>query len=317
VASSAGTWTRGIDIKMADGMDTGGEFSIVGGGTSNCTVACIDAGLKGPVNNAFFGRLIIAGHVLQGFGGANTTIGIIAGGPSTGTNIRNINISENHFSGLHGGGIHVYSCWGVTIGANSWENMAGFLVKLAGGTDPGGSYTRAINIAPQGLGEKIGASHTNIDILRDDRNFNDTEDRTSGLVDRRYTTAMSLGTQGVWDTLFSIRPATTTEYHTAAGRLKLTLSGQEYPGSGFSQVLERGYYVNAAAPAVPTVSTIGADNTIGTSPNIEVRFNTTDAPGWILVQARLVSPGLGIGGEATIDLSGKTSVFAVGTSPLI
>jgi hypothetical protein len=317
VASSAGTWVRGIDIKMADGMDTGGEFSIIGGGTSNCLVACIDVGLKGPVFNAFFGRLVVAGHVLQGFGGANTTVGIIAGGPTGGTNIRNLNISENHFSGLHGGGIHVYSCWGMTVGANSWENMAGFLVKLGGGTDTGGSNTRSINVAPQGLGEKIGAAHTNIDILRDDRNFNDTEDRTSGLIDRRYTTALSLSTVGAWETLYSIRPATTIEYHTAAGRLKLTLSGQEYPGSAFSVEQERGFYVNAAAPAIPTVSTIGTDTTIGAAPNIEVRYNITDSPGWILVQARLVSPGLGIGGEATIDLSGKSSVFAVGTSPLI
>jgi hypothetical protein len=112
-----GAWEYGIDISVADGVNTG-EIQVIGGAIAWASVAGIRVAQKGPANTGGFRHFLISGVVFQG---AGVGVPLLVGAGST--NLQGL-ISEIVVSGcnVHGypAGIVANGCSALVIGENVW-----------------------------------------------------------------------------------------------------------------------------------------------------------------------------------------------------
>jgi hypothetical protein len=311
-SSGVGVFDIGIDVAMAAGVSTV-ELEIVGGGISNCRTACLRVtGASGTS----FSRISVNGCTVQGYGGSNSTVGLLLqGAAGSNATIHSVIVDGNTLVSLGGGGIVADCLTGLTIGVNNWINTP-VLLTIAGTADSTGIQTRQVHMVTQNFGPSSGLLPTDVVIVRDRRAILGSTGHTGGRIEKRYTVPVYLTSVGTWVTLASFRPVSTIGSSKGAGFVEVDASGHDSGFNAWHRRIVQGYLAeNATATTLPVGGAQDVTLSIG-SPHVDFRFDTSTA-GVVKIQAQLTTSGAAVGGLADINVKGWVGEFALGDLTLV
>jgi hypothetical protein len=300
-----GRWEYGIDISVADGVNTG-EFTITGGAIAWASVAGIRVAQKGPLKTGGFIHLIVSGVIFQGMRlGSAMLLG-------TGSMPLRDYVSEIVVTGCNfhkwPTGIVANGMKALVIGENVWDETpyTGALITVSG--------LLQASIARQTVAQS--SQKQNVTIVEDNRVLG-TPAYLDGIVEYRYgrnvfvDSAVSGVGVGVWVTYFTIEPPS----QGGCGFVDVTFSGQEQGTGGtkhFTRRISRSYVKNNnTVGGAITVATTGADEVFGSTVHTDLRVVDTGS-GELAVQVQMLTGGTMIRGHIETNVTGRVQKFSLG-----
>jgi hypothetical protein len=305
-----GRWEYGIDISVADGVNTG-EFQITGGAIAWASVAGIRVAQKGPLKTGGFNHLIVSGVVFQGM---RLGSAMVLGTGAAAAYINEILVTGCNFHNWPTGIVAV-GMKGLVIGENVWDDTVytGPLISL--------NNLPQVSIARQTVVQQ--SQNQNVTIVHDQRALG-TPIFLDGVVEYRYgrnvfvDTAVSGIGVGTWVTLFTVEPPN----QGGGGFLDVVFSGQEQGTGGtkhFTRRISRSYVKNNnTVGGAITVATTGADEVFGSTVHTDLRVVDAGS-GELAVQVQMLTGGTMVRGHIELTATGRVQRFSLGegTAPAL